>query len=562
MPEIKRVPVFIAGGGPIGLALAGDLGRRGIKTILAEKLDGLDILQPKMDLLHARTMEICRRWGLKEKIHNAGFNRDHSQDYAWVTSLVGGWELGREPFATNADSLPEEQSPEHKERCPQNFFDPVLREFALGTGNATLLYSTEVVDFEQDDDGVTVTIRSVETGETEQVRADYLLAADGGASPVRTKLGITLTGTPVLTNTTNIIFRSEELSRIIEIEPRAYRYIFIGPEGTWATIVCIDGRDRWRFSFVGAADKPALSPEEAAEGIRRAVGRDFAFEIISTMQWTRRELTADTYGKGRVWLCGDAAHQLSPTGGFGMTTGIQEAANLSWKVAALVQGWGGDLLLPSYEAERQPVAKRNVTEAAVNLGRMLSSRKNLPPAEIFQPGAEHDAARKAYGDFYTETMKPEWFTLGVTMGYRYDNSPIIIPDGTPAPPLEVSTYTQTARPGHRAPHVWLGEDKSTIDLFDPDFVLLRIGKAGEPLADATALVDAAKAVGLPMQVVDLANDAVAEAYQGKLVLVRPDGQVTWRANVAPSTDEARTIIDIARGAKASPAYQASEGKQA
>lgn len=252
---------------------------------------------------------------------------------------------------------------------------------------------------------------------------------------------------------------------------------------------------------------------------------------------------------GRIWLCGDSAHQLLPAGGFGMTTGIQEAADLAWKLAAVIQGWGGPTLLPSYEAERQPVAKRNVTEAAVNLGWMLSTRKQLPPAEMFEPGPAGDAARKAYGDMYTETMKPEWFTLGVTMGYRYDNSPIIVPDGTPAPPLEVTTYTQTARPGARALHVWLGDDRSTIDLFDLDFVLLRIGRnPGDTLPDGTTLEVAAKAAGLPLRTVDLVNADVAEAYERRLVLVRPDGHVAWRADDAPDQAEAARIVDVVRGA--------------
>lgn len=546
MSAPSETPVLIVGGGPIGLALAGDLGRRGVRSILVERSDGV-IDQPKMDMLHARTMEICRRWGLKPRIHAAGFNRDHSQDYAWVTGLAEGWELGRERFPSNAAALPEPQSPEHKERCPQNFFDPVMREFALASGNATLCHRTELVDFEETRGGVIATLRDLATGDTRRVGAGYLIGCDGAASLVRAKLGITMTGNAVLTNTTNVIFRSAELARISRIAP-AYRYIFIGPEGTWATIVCIDGRDNWRFSFVGAADRPAIDEAEAAEGIRRAVGRDFDFEILSTMQWTRRELTAESYGRDRVWLCGDSAHQLSPTGGFGMTTGIQEAADLGWKLAAVIHGWGGARLLESYDAERRLIARRNVAEAAVNLKRMLSTRTDPPPPEAFAPGPAGDAARKRYGDAYTAAMKPEWFTLGVTMGYRYDDSPIIVPDGTPAPPLEVSTYTQTARPGARAPHVWLGEDRSTIDLFDPGFVLLRIapGNGGDPPGGA-CLEAAAKAAGVPLRVVGLRGDEVAALYERALVLVRPDGHVAWRSDDAPDEAEARRIMDIVRG---------------
>ncbi len=218
------------------------------------------------------------------------------------------------------------------------------------------------------------------------------------------------------------------------------------------------------------------------------------------MRWVRRELVADSYGTDRVFLAGDAAHLMSPTGGFGMNTGIQDAVDLGWKLAASVRGWAGNALLRSYEIERRPVAVRNVTEASSNLGRMLATRQRRPPPEIFQAGAAGDAARADYGRWFSETMRHEWFTIGFHLGYRYDASPIVWPDGTPAPPLEASTYTQTARPGARAPHAWLPDGRSTLDLFGRGFTLLRLGPdapSGERIRSAAA------EVGVPLDAIHL-----------------------------------------------------------
>lgn len=535
----EHTPILIVGGGPVGLALAGDLGWRGVRSILVEKTDGA-ILQPKMDMIHQRTMEFCRRWGIVEWVENAGYNRAYTQDYAWVTALSGGWELGREPFPAPMHAVPPSQSPQHKERCPQNFFDPVMRRFAERSGLATLYHDTELVSFEDQGNQVLATVRDVRSDETREVLTDYLIGCDGAGSKVRESVGIAMTGNPVLTQTTNVVFRAENLERLFDVAP-AYRFILIGPHGTWCTLVAINGRDEWRFSFIGEASKATLTEAEMREAIVRAVGQDFEFEILSMMPWTRRELTAEHYRKGRVLLCGDAAHLLSPTGGFGMTTGLQEAVDLGWKLAGVTQGWAPDALLDSYEVERHPVAARNVAEAAVNLARMLTPRKQPPPPTVFEQGPAGDAARQAYGEFYTDVMKPEWFTLGVTMGYRYDTSPVVVPDGTPAPPDEVSTYTPTTYPGARAPHVWMKDGRSTLDLFGKAFVLVRFDAGG------SELIDAAKKAGVPLEVAEIDEMSVREAYERYYVLVRPDGHVAWRSDVDPDAHEAERIIDVVRG---------------
>jgi 2-polyprenyl-6-methoxyphenol hydroxylase-like FAD-dependent oxidoreductase len=535
-----KTPVLIVGAGPVGLATAGELGWQGIPCLQIEKADGA-VSQPKMDLIHVRTMEICRRWGIVEQVENAGYNRDYPQDCAWVTALCGGHELGRERFPPcRVEPLPP-QSPQKRERCPQNFFDPVLARFVRSFPHIEQRYHCELVDFVEHDDGITATVADP-AGRQSTIEAQYLVACDGAGSMIRQALGITLSGNSVLTYTTNAIFRCPGLEQLHAIEP-AYRYIFIGPEGTWSTIVAIDGRDHWRFSFVGSREPAQLDETAMRRAIERAVGRAFDFEILSIMPWTRRELVADRYGSKRLFLVGDSAHQLSPTGAFGMNTGIQEAVDIGWKLAASLQGWGGAALLGSYGMERQPIAARNVHEAAGNLDRMLSPRTQAPPPEIFQPGPDGDRARKIFGDHYTEIMKREWFTIGIQLGYRYENSPICVPDGTPAPPDEPGSYEQTARPGHRAPHVWLAAGRSTLDLFGRGFVLLRLGS--DP-PSAEPLMRAAATAKVPISLVELTAPEVLRAYQRRLVLVRPDGHVAWRADTPPSDPE--RVIDVVRGA--------------
>jgi 2-polyprenyl-6-methoxyphenol hydroxylase-like FAD-dependent oxidoreductase len=534
-----RTPVLIVGGGPVGLALAGELGWRGVDCTLLEKTDGA-IEQPKMDLVGIRTMEFCRRWGILDWVRDAPYPLDYPQDYIYLTGL-NGYELGREPFPGRGFEPCPPESPQKRERVPQDMFDPILRRFAERTPHATLRYSCELVGFTETPRGVRAEVRDTLSGNTETIEADYLVGTDGGASTVREQLGIGMSGTPALTYTTNVIFRCKNFSALHD-KGLGYRFIFIGPEGVWLTIVAVDGADRFRMSIVGTPQKINHSEDDIRAALKRAMGRDFDYEIQSVMRWVRRELVADRYGTDRVFIAGDAAHLMSPTGGFGMNTGIGDAVDLGWKLEAAVKGWGGAELLHSYEAERRPIGLRNVAEASRNLRRMLSTRERLPGPEIFAPGAENDAARKEYGDWFAAIMRHEWFANGVMLGYRYDGSPIVWADGTPAPPDPSHPYVQTARPGARAPHVWLGDGRSTLDLYGRGFVLLRLG---DNPPSGTSIEQAAKQRGVPLTSVAIDEAKVLAAYERKLVLVRPDGHVAWRADQEPAN--AVALIDVVRG---------------
>ena len=537
----ERTPVLIVGAGPVGLALAGDLGWRGVPCTLIEKTAGV-VEHPKMDLIGVRTMEFCRRWGIADWVRDAPYPGDYPQDYIWLTSLTG-FELGREPFPGRAFEASPPQSPQKRERVPQDMFDPIIKRFATSFDHVDLQNNTELVSFEEKSERVRATVRDVLTGETRTIEADYLVGTDGGASTVREQLGIGMSGTPALTYTTNVIFRCPDFPSLHD-KGLGYRFIFIGPEGTWLTIVAINGGDRFRMSIVGTPDKVTHSEDDIRAALRRAMGKDFDYEILSVLRWVRRELVADRYGTDRVFLAGDSVHLTSPTGALGMNTGMQDAVDLGWKLEAVIRGWGGANLLKTYEIERKPVAIRNVSASTKNLKRMLEPRNRKPPPEIFEPGPQGDAARKAYGEWYTELMRHEWFMNGYHLGYRYDDSPIVWPDGTPAPPLEGTTYTQIARPGARAPHVWLPDGRSTLDLYGRGFVLLRLSSNAPA---ARGLQRAAAEASVPLAVVTLDLPEVLKAYERRMVLVRPDGHVAWRDDAEPQ--DARAVIDCVRGAR-------------
>jgi 2-polyprenyl-6-methoxyphenol hydroxylase-like FAD-dependent oxidoreductase len=517
----NKVPVLIVGGGPVGLALAGDLGWRGIRCLLIEQSDGA-IYQPKMDLVGIRTMEHCRRWGIVRDVENSPYPRDYPQDNVYLTSL-GGYELGRESFPPLGEEKPPPQSPQKRERCPQNMFDPILRAFVARQPSAEVRYHTKLTALRLDDAGACATVTDQQTGAEHDIQADYVAGCDGAHSAVREILGIRMLGTPALTYTTNIIFRCADLAAR-HPGRKAYRHIFVGPEGTWATIVAINGGDQWRMSIIGGDTPRTLSTDDIHAAIQRACGPLPQYEILSVVPWVRKELVAETYRKGAAFILGDSAHVMSPTGAYGMNTGIGDAVDLSWKLAAVLQGWGGDRLLDSFDAERRPVGIRNAAEASRNLRRMLSPGRNEGLLDDTEAGA---ALRQRVGTAMSEAMRHEWFTLGMHLGYRYEDSPVCVPDSTPPTPDEPRNYIPTSRPGSRAPHVWLTDGRSTLDLFGRSFVLMRIGPAAP---DTQLFVQAAQQSGMPLEVVAIDEPAVATAYERRLVLVRPDGHVAWRGD--------------------------------
>jgi 2-polyprenyl-6-methoxyphenol hydroxylase-like FAD-dependent oxidoreductase len=527
-----QTPVLIVGGGPIGLALAADLGRRGVKTQLVEQRENR--LGPaKMLEVSVRTMEFCRQLGIADKVRGWGFPPDLPLDSVFVTDLQG-YELGRvrtPPLGAHADSA---FSPERGRPCPQTWFDPILQDCARSSPCVTLRHRVKLESFVQDQDGVTATLLDLEAGRTDTLRARYLIGCDGFDSTVRNLLGIAIRGEAHIDWSMTIYLR---IAKLPSRHGLTYRYVFVGPEGTWSFLTLVNGKDLWRLQIVDM-DEARLHTVDIPALVRRCMGCDVPYTVEHKDLWERKRTVADRFMDGRAFLAGDSAHAHPPNGGLGMNTGIQDAFDLGWKIAAVLEGWGGPALLESYDYERRPASARAAEVSFRNYQRLISAGQH---AEIYSDTPAGEAARRTIGARLVEENERSWHPVGVHLGYIYHPSPIVIPDGTPIPEDDTFGYQPTACPGSRAPHIWLAPGRSILDLFGGGFVLLNFGGGS-----TEAIEHAAASRGVPLGVRRIDNPEAAALYGRALVLVRPDGHVAWRGEHVPH--DALAMIDTIRGA--------------
>lgn len=529
--------VLVVGGGPVGMFLTALLGKRGIETTTVER--SLDVSsQAKIMAPSARTMEFCRQLGMADEGHTWGMPLDWPMNNVWVTSL-DGYELSR------VDSPPighpgapgfSEHSPQFQVHCPQPWWEAIIERHARSYPSVEVRRGVEFVRFDEHPDHVVSTVRDLATGEVSEIVSQYLVSCEGVGSRAAQQLGI-----PVYEETIDYSYDVEFLCDDLLAEHDkgpAWRYTLIDESGTWGTIVAVDGKHRWRLSIynLGREGATALQVEEK---IVKAIGHDFEFTVIERGRWKRRTAIAASYGRGRVFIAGDAAHANPPNGGFGMNTGIADAANLAWKIQATLDGWGGPDLLASYGAERRPIAQITLAEAVRNYHRLVDETAFDDIAADTAAGAEH---RRIVGEEKASESRQAWWPMGIHFGYGYPWSPIVVPDQGNYPAIELHDYVPSTDPGFRAPHVWLSEGVSTLDLFGPRHVLLRVGSSG---ATGDGLVAAAEAVSMPLDVHDIAGDEVQSVYNYRLVLVRPDGHVAWRGNDDPR--DALQVINNIRG---------------
>jgi 2-polyprenyl-6-methoxyphenol hydroxylase-like FAD-dependent oxidoreductase len=539
--EQLQTDVLVVGAGPVGLALAGDLGWRGHRVLLIDKGDGA-IHQPKMDLVGIRTMEFCRRWGIVDAVESSEYDRDYPQDNVYLTSLQG-YELGRQEMPSMRQEQPPPESPQKRERCPQNMFDPILRRFAESQPSVKLQFHTEYDSFAQTSEGVTAIVKDGQSGLTKEITARFLVGCDGAKSRVRTQLNIGMSGRGLLSYTTNVIFRCSNFNQLHNKSP-GYRYMFVGPHGTWATIVAINGKDQWRMSIIGNAhEKRNYTEHELRAFAHQALGQEFEMEILSVLPWQRAELVADKYSDGRVFICGDACHLTSPTGGLGMNTGIGDAVDLSWKLSAHLEGWGGPELLNSYGIERRPIANRITRFSTSNLETM----KKVPSSpKITENSREGEEVRSRVGHAMSEGLKKEWFSMNMHLGNRYVGSPINIetePQDEEKLVQEFNDavhYQPSSRVGCRAPHVWLDDSSSTLDCFGRGFVLVSTSIEKNQNVEKIAAQ-----MGVPMSSVYFEQPEAQKLYEKKYVLVRPDGHVAWRGNSIP--EDFKRLLQVVSG---------------
>jgi 2-polyprenyl-6-methoxyphenol hydroxylase-like FAD-dependent oxidoreductase len=534
----KHYPVLIAGAGPVGLALAIELAYRNIRCLVVEQTDG-SVDFPTTNLANTRTVEHLRRWGVAERMRfESGYPNDYPRNYLFVTRM-DGYEIAR--FDHPANGAPDSRSPfspEGRLWISKPYFDPVLRAHVATLPLVEVRYDNSFESFQQTERAVIAEVVDKKTGRTETIKADYLVGCDGGRSNIRRALGIQYEGVFSQGMNVAVLFRSP-LLKIISHGP-AVQYQIINAQINGA-IAAVDGNELWRLNIRNVKQEQ-IDTLNAPEKLRFALGENIPFELLAVRPWTGHCVVADKYQDGRVFLAGDAAHLNWPAGGFGMNTGVGDAVDIGWKLAAVLQGWGGANLLNSYTAERKPIAMINVNEAA----EMRASFDNQTPfspkiGEDSDEGKQlRDKARAAI--MRTRAKEFQHDSAGIELGYRYENSPICVRDGTPAPELDHGLYMPSTWPGVRAPHVWLKDGRSTLDLFGKHFILLNLSAT-----NTTTITDAAKRVGLPLEVIAIDEPNVRKTYERNLVLVRPDGHVAWRGDAIPA--DVNEVIDKVRGAE-------------
>lgn len=533
----RDVDVVVVGAGPVGLFLGGLLGRQGISTVVVERNPEASH-QAKIMSTSARSMEFLRHLGLADKFYDWGFPADWPMHNVWVTSL-DGFELGRAnaaPIGQPGSVGVSEFSPESQSRCPQPWLERILEAHLVEQDDAVLRRRTEFESFVEYDDAVVATVRDLKTDEKRDIRARYLVSCEGVEGKVASALGIPVSDRTI-DYSHDVEFLCDDLLAEHDKGP-AWRYTLVDASGTWGTLVAVDGRSRWRLSIYNLGREGANSVV-LRDSIVRAIGHEFDFEILHSGRWKRRAALAASYGRGRVFLAGDSAHANPPNGGFGMNTGFADAVNLGWKLRAALDGWAGPDLLPSYGQERRPIAQLTLAEAVRNYQRIVGELKFDDIVDDTVSGAEH---RRQVGEEAVAEGLKAWRPLGIHFGYGYPWSSIVDCEPGNYPEIDLQGYAPSTDPGFRAPHAWLADGSSTLDLFGDEHVLLRVG-AGGPQGEA--ILEAAKAVGVPMTAHSIAGPAVEAVYDHALIIVRPDGHVAWRSHFDPA--DAATVVDRLRG---------------
>jgi len=525
LPQIST-EVLIVGGGPVGLALANELGLRGIKVLLVEQHDRVGS-QPRAKTTNVRTMEHMRRWGLAEKFRQASpLPRGYPTDVFFLTRLFG-YELAHFKNAFNGYTAKDERYSEQAQWIPQYIIESALRDGLQKRQSVEVRFGTRLDELVQSDAGVEAKLTRLDDGSLMTVSAAYVVGADGARSSVRETVGAKLEGQHGLAHHYNAIIRIPEFS---DHPPRqqGIMYWLVNPESP-AVMTPMDSGNTWTFGTTLKENETDLSEEELRRRIFKAVGREIGYEIVAVDRWSGHRLIADRYRDRRVFLAGDACHLHPPFGGFGMNMGIGDAVDLGWKLTAVLRKWGGPSLLESYEQERRPVHLR-VLQVSVQNYSVLSQhlvRDNLESGD-----AAGDAVRKSLTSEIVSSKAQEFKSLGVVLGSNYSGSPIVIGDGTEPPPAEVMDYTPSAHPGCLAPHLWLDEATSLYDRFDVGFTVLVTDPSVE--ASGRRLLDVAKAANIPIGMLMLDNARLRELYDSSLILIRPDQHVAWRAYALPS----------------------------
>jgi len=535
--QLLMAQVLIVGAGPVGLALAIELGHRGVRCLVVEKNDRVGYA-PRAKTTNVRTREHLRRWGIAGKLSEAApLGVDYPSTVIFATRLNGHL-LARFENASNCAPAPNPLYSEHGQWIPQYILEEVLKANAESLPGVEIRFGCRLVAAEQSDSGVTARIAREDGGGELTVHSAYLVGADGARSTVRGLIGARMGGATLGAHQ-NAVFRAPGIARAHRFGPATMYWLVNGEVP--AVTGPMDKGDTWFFGWSRPDGHGPLDDAAATALIRRATGLDLACEILSRDEWTAQRLIADRYRDRRIFLAGDACHLHPPFGGYGMNMGIGDAVDLGWKLAAVLAGWGGPRLLDSYAAERRPVHEMVMDEAVTN--------HKLLPKHLWRDGLEDEseegARRRAEVGAVIEAGKAREFkTLGTVLGYHYSGSPIVVDDGTAPPPRDPMTYTPSAHPGCLAPHAWLDDGVSLYDRFGGGFTLLDTSGGGAH----EALRRAAERRGLPLTTVSLPRPDLAALYGARYALIRPDQHVAWRGDAAPDTVD--RLLDQVSGGSA------------
>jgi 2-polyprenyl-6-methoxyphenol hydroxylase-like FAD-dependent oxidoreductase len=546
MPDMTESDVLIVGAGPVGLTLAIDLAWRGIDVTVVETRARAAPPEPKCNHVAARTMEIFRRLGLAEKVRNAGLPADYPHDISYRTSF-SGQELTRIHIPCRRDRFTMQDgpdcnwpTPEPPHRINQIFLEPILFEHAAAQSRIRIVNRTLVEDLVVADNSATVALRDLETGAIRRLGCRYLIGCDGARSVVRKAIGAELAGDAVIQRVQSTYIRAPDLIDRQGTAP-AWGTGAINPRRS-GMVYAIDGRERWLVHNYLRPGEPDFDSVDRDASLRTILGvpSDFQYEILSREDWYGRRLIADRFRDRCAFIAGDAAHIWVPYAGYGMNAGIADAMNLSWLLAAHLNGWAPSSILDAYEAERWPITSQ-VSRFAMSHAEAEIRRRGAVPDHIEDPSAEGEQARAEVGRLAYEINVQQYACAGLNFGTYYDCSPIIAYDGAEHPAYTMDSYTPSTVPGCRTPHLWCKDGRSLYDAMGPEFTLLRL----DPAVDVAACEAAARDRGMPLKVLDIEPPAAATFYGSKLVLSRPDQHVAWRGDTLPS--DPLGLIDRVRG---------------
>jgi 2-polyprenyl-6-methoxyphenol hydroxylase-like FAD-dependent oxidoreductase len=539
--------VLIVGAGPVGLTLAIDLAWRGIDVTVVEARPPAASPDPKCNHVAARTMEIFRRLGLAEKVRNAGLPTDYPHDISYRTTFTGE-ELTRIKIPCRRDRFTMKDgpdcnwpTPEPPHRINQIFLEPILFEHAVSQPRIRIISRTSVEDVVVEDTCAHVSLRDLEAGTVSRIDCRYLIGCDGARSIVRKAVGAELAGDAVVQRVQSTYIRAPKLIGLQQHE-RAWGTGSINPRRS-GMVYAIDGCERWlvhNYMKSGEGDFDEVDRDACIRTIL-GVGADFSYEIISKEDWYGRRLIANRFRDRCAFIAGDAAHIWVPYAGYGMNAGIADAMNLSWLLAAHLNGWAPSAILDAYEAERWPITSQ-VSRFAMSHAEAEIRRRGAVPEEIEDAGPSGECARREVGRLAYEINVQQYACAGLNFGSYYDRSPIIAYDGAQHPAYTMDSFTPSTVPGCRTPHMWCADGRSLYDAMGPEFTLLRFDSA----AETAPLEAAARARGAPLRVLDIRKPGLATTDGGGLVLSRPDQHVGWRGNRLPADPLA--LIDRVRGA--------------